>query len=100
MGHSVDDIDKVHWYLKGLGADFANISTAQMSLTPLPAFKDLVPKAKIFEIFQKSLGSSSPVSSLPAIDSNLIFDNLVSITKCLARTLLPKMVELSANIVM
>ncbi|KAL6321650.1 hypothetical protein AAG906_025482 [Vitis piasezkii] len=35
-----------------------------MSLTPLPAFKDLVPKAESFEIFQKSLGSSSPVSSV------------------------------------
>ncbi|RVW83999.1 Retrovirus-related Pol polyprotein from transposon RE1 [Vitis vinifera] len=62
MGRSVDDTDKVHWYLRGLGADFANFSTAQMSLTPLPVFKDLVPKAKSFEIFQKSLGSSFPVS--------------------------------------
>ncbi|KAL6330672.1 hypothetical protein AAG906_003283 [Vitis piasezkii] len=33
-----------------------------MSLTPLPAFKDLVPKAESFEIFQKSLGSSFLVS--------------------------------------
>ena len=64
MGCLVDDTDKVHWYLRGLGADFANFSTAQMSLTPLPAFKDLVPKAESFEIFQKSLGSSSPISSV------------------------------------
>ena len=35
-----------------------------MSLTPLPTFKDLVPKAESFEIFQKSLGSSSHVSSV------------------------------------
>ncbi|RVW98312.1 Retrovirus-related Pol polyprotein from transposon RE1 [Vitis vinifera] len=63
MGRSVDDTEKVHWYLRGLGADFANFSTAQMSLTPLMIFKDLVPKAKSFEIFQKSLGSSFPVSS-------------------------------------
>ena len=33
-----------------------------MSLTPLPEFKDLVPKAESFEIFQKSLESSFPVS--------------------------------------
>ena len=63
MGRSVDDIDKVHWFLRGLGADFAHFSTAQMSLTPLPTFKDLVPKAESFDIFQKSLGSSSLVSS-------------------------------------
>ncbi|KAJ0025135.1 hypothetical protein Pint_08816 [Pistacia integerrima] len=54
MGCSVDDTDKVHWYLRGLGTDFANFSTAQMSLTPLPTFKDLVPKAESFEIFQNS----------------------------------------------
>ena len=59
MGRSVDDTDKVHWYLRGLGADFAHFSIAPMSLTPLPAFKDLAPKAKSFEIFQKSLESSS-----------------------------------------
>ncbi|KAJ0076123.1 hypothetical protein Patl1_34383 [Pistacia atlantica] len=63
MGYSVDDTDKVHYYLRGLGTDFANFSTTHMSLTPLPAFKDLVPKGESFEIFQKSRWSSSPVSS-------------------------------------
>ncbi|KAL6339997.1 hypothetical protein AAG906_038832 [Vitis piasezkii] len=61
---------KLHWYLRGLGADFANFSTAQMSLTPLPVFKDLVPKAESFEIFQKSLGSSFPVSSFIATNGS------------------------------
>ena len=26
MGHPVDDTDKAHWYLRGLGIDFANFS--------------------------------------------------------------------------
>ncbi|KAL6312085.1 hypothetical protein AAG906_015479 [Vitis piasezkii] len=38
-----------------------------MSFTPLPAFKDLVPIAERFEIFQKSLGSSFSVSSVAFI---------------------------------
>ncbi|RVW65075.1 hypothetical protein CK203_034873 [Vitis vinifera] len=40
------------------------------------------------------------VPNLQATIFNLIFNNLASTTKCLAHTLLPKMVELSANIVM
>ncbi|KAJ0017559.1 hypothetical protein Pint_12202 [Pistacia integerrima] len=76
MGCSVDDTDKVHWYLRGLGTDFANFSTAQMSLTPLPTFKDLVPKAESFEIFQKSLGSSSPISSRAFIATTCLFLHL------------------------
>ena len=63
MDCSINDTDKVHWYLRGLGTDFANFSTAQMSLTSFPAFKDLVPNSESFEIFQNSLRSSSPVSS-------------------------------------
>ena len=38
--------------------------------------------------------------NLQPIGFNLIFDNLASIPKCLVRTLLPKMVELNANIIM
>ncbi|KAJ0009707.1 hypothetical protein Pint_33474 [Pistacia integerrima] len=38
--------------------------------------------------------------NLQAIVFNLIFDNLASTTKCLAHTLLHKMVEQSTNIVM
>ncbi|KAL6344841.1 hypothetical protein AAG906_002747 [Vitis piasezkii] len=63
MDRLIDDTDKVHWYLRGLGTDFANFSTTQMSLTLFPAFKDLVPKSESFKIFQNSLRSSSPVSS-------------------------------------
>lgn len=62
--HAIDRPDdgtyKVHWFLHGLGANFSTFSTAQMALTPLPTFTSIVPKAKNFEIFQKSLNSSAP----------------------------------------
>ena len=38
-----------------------------MSLTPLLAFKDLVPIVESFEVFQKSLGSSFSISSIAFI---------------------------------
>ena len=55
MGSPADDTDKIHWFLRGLGSEFANFSTIQLSISPLPSFRDLVSKAESSEIFQKSL---------------------------------------------
>lgn len=60
IGHLDDRTYKVYWFLRGLGANFSTFSTAQMALTHLPTFADIVPKAKSFEIFEKSLDSSRP----------------------------------------
>ncbi|XP_073261980.1 uncharacterized protein [Populus alba] len=49
MGHPVEDTDKVHWYLRGLGHEFSTFSITQLSLTHIPSFKDIVPKAKSFD---------------------------------------------------
>jgi len=53
MGCPVKDTDKVHWYLRGLGHEFSSFSTTQLSLTPIPSFKDIVSKAKSFDLFSK-----------------------------------------------
>ena len=58
IGRRVEDIDKVHWFLRGLGTKFSAFSTTQMALTPMPCFADLVSKAESFELFQRSLESS------------------------------------------
>ena len=63
IGRLVDDTNKVHWFLRGLGLDFTSFSTAQMAQTPLPSFPDLVSKAKSFEIFQKYLDNHGPPTS-------------------------------------
>ncbi|CAK9149247.1 unnamed protein product [Ilex paraguariensis] len=60
IGRPVDSTDKVHWFLRGLGSKFSNFSIAQMALTPLPCFADLVPKVESCEIFQKSLEHATP----------------------------------------
>ena len=51
IGKNSEDIEKVHWFLRGLNTDFSIFSTAQMVFTPLPCFVDLVPKAESFELF-------------------------------------------------
>ena len=38
MGRPVDDLDKIHWYLRGLGSSFSTFSTTQLSLSSLPSF--------------------------------------------------------------
>ena len=58
IGRPVEDIDKVHWFFCGLGTDFSAFSTAQMALTPIPCFADLVSQTESFELFQRSLESS------------------------------------------
>ena len=58
IGRPVEDIDKVHWFLRGLDTDFSAFSTAQIALTPIPCFADLISKAESFELFQRSLESS------------------------------------------
>ena len=55
MGCPVEDTDKVHWFLRGLGHEFSSFSTTQLSLTPIPRFKDIVPKAESFDLFSKSI---------------------------------------------
>ena len=38
IGRPVEDIDKVHWFLRELGINFSAFSTVQMALTPIPCF--------------------------------------------------------------
>jgi len=59
MGSPTDETDKIHWFLRGLGSEFVNFSTIQLSISPLPLFRNLVSKAESSEIFQKSLETSA-----------------------------------------
>ena len=59
MGCPVDDTDKVHWFLQGLGAGFSSFSTTIMSHSPIPSFKDVVLKAQSHDLFVKSFETQS-----------------------------------------
>lgn len=61
IGHPVEESDKIHWFLCGLGSSFESFSTAnRASRTPL-LFRDLLAQAEGHELFLKSLhGSAAP----------------------------------------
>ncbi|KAG6779661.1 hypothetical protein POTOM_016055 [Populus tomentosa] len=46
IGRPVDNTEKVHWFLCGLGANFSSFSSAQMALTPLPSWVTLSPEPR------------------------------------------------------
>ena len=67
IGKPVDDTDKVHWFLRGLGHDFKIFSTSMLSQLPLPSFANLVPRALNHELFSRSLlGDSSSQTAMVA----------------------------------
>ena len=51
MGCPIEDTDKMHWYLCGLGHEVSTFSTTQLFLTPILSFKDIVPKVESFDLF-------------------------------------------------
>ena len=51
MGRPIDDLDKVHWFLRGLGPSFSTFSTNQLSLAEIPLCDDVVTRAENYEIF-------------------------------------------------
>uniref|UniRef100_A0A2N9H6C1 Reverse transcriptase Ty1/copia-type domain-containing protein n=1 Tax=Fagus sylvatica TaxID=28930 RepID=A0A2N9H6C1_FAGSY len=70
MGRPVDDLDKIHWYLRGLGSSFSTFSTTQLSLSSLPSFTEIVPMAESYENFVKSLELPSTGSTSAAFTAS------------------------------
>lgn len=67
IGHPVDDLDKSHWFLCGLGPSFETFSTAQRAIKPRPSFRDLLSQAEGHDLFLKSMhGSSTPQAAFVA----------------------------------
>lgn len=64
IGKLVDDTDKVHWFLHGLGSDYKFFSTSILSPLSMPSFAILVPQVFSHELFSRSLhGDSSSQSA-------------------------------------
>ncbi|GJS04403.1 retrovirus-related pol polyprotein from transposon TNT 1-94 [Tanacetum coccineum] len=61
IGHPVVEIDKLHWFLCGLGPSYETFSTAIRATKPAPMFRDLVTQAESHELFLQSLhGTPTP----------------------------------------
>jgi hypothetical protein len=60
-GYTIDDHDKLHWFLRGLGSAFENFSTTARATKPPPSLRDLITQAEGHEMFVRSLpGTKSP----------------------------------------
>ncbi|GKE03216.1 putative RNA-directed DNA polymerase, partial [Tanacetum coccineum] len=59
IGHPLDDTDKSHWFLCGLGSSFETFSTTQCLIRPRPSFCDLVSQAENHELFLQTVNASS-----------------------------------------
>jgi hypothetical protein len=67
IGSPVDESDKLHWFLRGLGTSFESFSTAVRTSRPAPAFRDLMAQAESHELFIQSLqGTSHPTIAFNA----------------------------------
>ncbi|KAJ0912617.1 putative retrotransposon Copia-like protein [Helianthus annuus] len=63
IGHPVNEEDKRHWFLCGLGASFETFSTAQRTVHPAPLFRDLLAHAENHEIFLQTLHGTQPAQA-------------------------------------
>ncbi|KAJ0433385.1 putative RNA-directed DNA polymerase [Helianthus annuus] len=72
IGHPVDPMDQLHWFLCGLGPNFETFSTSTSvrSVRPLLSFADLLARAESHELFVQALHrSSTPSVAFPAQQS-------------------------------
>lgn len=60
IGHPVADMDKLHWFLCGLGPSYEVFSTAIRTTKPAPSFSDLIAHAESQELFSQSLHGTTP----------------------------------------
>lgn len=71
IGHPLDESDKIHWFLCGLGSSFETFSTTQRLIRPRPTFHDLLSQAESHELFLSSVnGSTSPPVSFHTTTSS------------------------------
>lgn len=71
IGHPVVEIDKLHWFLCGLGPSYETFSTAIRATKPAPLFRDLVTQAESHELFLQSLhGTPTPPAAFHVQNTN------------------------------
>ncbi|XP_071739129.1 uncharacterized protein [Rutidosis leptorrhynchoides] len=63
IGHSIEETDKFHWFLCGLGSTFETFSTTQRAIKLRASFRDLVSQAESHELFLRYV---QPMPTPPA----------------------------------
>ncbi|KZV53423.1 hypothetical protein F511_10209 [Dorcoceras hygrometricum] len=66
IGRPVDETDKSHWFLRGLGAQFASFADTRMAFSPIPAFRDLFHQAQQYDLMIRSREGPTPQAAFTA----------------------------------
>lgn len=64
VGHSVEDMDKVHWFLCGLDFAFESFCTAHRAVIPCPSFHTLLSHAESHELFLKLIQNHATTATV------------------------------------
>lgn len=70
IGHPIDPMDQLHWFLCGLGTAFESFSTNIRSKRPIPNFADLLAEVESHELFVKHLHGTSSVHNVAFVGQN------------------------------
>ncbi|CAA0841807.1 Unknown protein [Striga hermonthica] len=62
IGRPVDASDQSHWFLRGLGIQFAHFADTRLAFSPVPVFRDLLNQAKQYDMLIRSM--ETPPSSV------------------------------------
>lgn len=71
VGRLIEESDKSHWFLSGLGLQFARFADTRMALTPLPTFRDLLHQTRQFEIMLKAMETKATPTTTFMVDRNM-----------------------------
>lgn len=79
IGKPVDDTNKGHWFLRGLGPQFSGFSDTRMVMRPMPGFRELLNQAVQFDIFMRTMEpvpAAAFVASHHPLSKGLVLHNV------------------------
>ncbi|KAK9075210.1 hypothetical protein SSX86_003531 [Deinandra increscens subsp. villosa] len=66
IGQPVEEADKSHWFLSGLGPDFSMFTIATRAIQPIPPYRDVLARAEGHEILVQNNQPTPPPAAFTA----------------------------------
>lgn len=60
ISHPLEESDKIHWFVSGLGSSFEMFLTTQHLIGPRPLFHDILSQAESHKLFLSTLTNNNP----------------------------------------
>lgn len=74
IGRPIDGADKSHWFLRGLGVQFASFTDTRMALAIISGFRDMLHQARQFELMIRAIegnwSSNAAFTALSGVTSS------------------------------